>query len=265
MLIEQKVEFSAVLAAALAVYSKSITAGMADLYFAALQQYDLQVVREGLTRHLQDALSGQYAPKPADIIRQIQASTHDGRPEGDEAWSIATTAIDESATAVLTDEIQAALCVAMPLVGMGDRVAARKAFLDAYARLVKASREAGRAASWHVSLGYDVEGRSAAINSAARLGRISQEAAAHHLLQIGSDEKPTADGQAIAGLITGSAPKGKVSTDVREQLAKLRSTLQANSTQVRRSAIEARIASDTELNARADRALGIGDGVEVDQ
>lgn len=261
---DQKAEFSAVLAAAMAVYSKTITAGMADLYFAALQQYDLQVVREGMTRHLQDPLSGQYAPKPADIIRQIQASNHDGRPEGDEAWSIATTAIDERATAVLTDEIQAALCVAQPLIDMGDTIAARKAFLDAYARLVKASRDQGNHAVWHVSLGYDIAGRAVAIQSAARLGRITQQVATHHLNLISTD-KPTADGQAIAGLITGNAPRGKVSVDVREQLEKMRATLRPGASMTKRAEVAVRNQINNELNARADRALGIGDGIEVDQ
>jgi hypothetical protein len=260
MLIEEKPEFSAVLAAALAVYSRPITSGMADLYFSALQQYDMAVVRDALSRHLQDPLAGQYAPKPADVIRQIQASQHDGRPEGDEAWSIAALAFDERATAVLTDEIQAALCVAQPLLDLGDKVAARKAFLDAYARLVKAARADGKAAKWHVSLGHSVEGRTAAIEGAARLGRITQEAASHHLKLIGT-EATTNDGQAIAGLITGNAPRGKVSQNVRENLAKIRASLTAGMEERKAKELACRKQADAELNAKVQKHLGIGDGV----
>ena len=261
MLIDQKPEFSALLATALAVYGKSITTGMADLYFSALHQYDLAVVRDGLSRHMQDPAAGQYMPKPADIIRQIQASHHDGRPEGDEAWSMAVVASDESVTTVLTDEIQGALWVARPLLDMGDKVAARKAFLDAYARLVRVAREQGKAAKWHVSLGQDTQGRALAIEEAARLGRISQEAASQHLAQIGHDQLQSADGQAIAGLITGTSPRGKVSANVREKLAELRNIIAKTSEADRAKAREIERRERAKLNARADQALGIGDGV----
>lgn len=254
---EQKPEFTALLATAVAVYGKTITTGMADLYFSALQQYDLAVVRDGLSRHLQDPAAGQYMPKPADIIRQIQASHHDGRPESDEAWSMAVVASDERITTVLTDEIQGALWVARPLLDMGDKVAARKAFLDSYARLVRAAREQGRSAKWHVSLGHDRQARATAIEDAARLGRISQEAAQQHLLELGHDGAST-DGQAIAGLITGTAPRGQVSTNVREKLAELRASLVSRSTESGADCKERERAEYAELCARTDRVLGVG-------
>jgi hypothetical protein len=265
MLAEQKTEFTTLLATAVAVYGKTITTGMVDLYFAALQQHDLAVVRDGLSRHLQDPVAGQYMPKPADIIRQIQASHHDGRPEGDEAWSMAAVASDESVTTVLTDEIQGALWVAKPLIEMGDMIAARKAFLDAYARLVRVAREQGKQAKWHVSLGQSQQGRAVAIEDAVRLGRITQEAGSKHLLQLGHDSAPvTADGQAIAGLITGNAPRGPVSPGVREQLAKLRASLVNRSAESTAQRKERERAEYAELCARTDRLLGIGDGVAPD-
>lgn len=260
MLNNQKGEFTTLVATAFAVYGKTTTTGIVELYFSALQQYDLQVVRDGIGRHLQDPAAGQYAPKPADIIRQIQSSSHDGRPEGDEAWSMAVVASDESVTTVLTDEIQAALWVARPLLDIGDKVAARKSFLDAYARLVRVAREQGKQAKWHVSLGQDKQGRVVAIESAARLGRFSSDQASAHLAQIGhDDQKATADGQAIAGLLTGSAPRGQISTDVRAKLAELRAVVAKTSDADRTAARAIEIEERNKLNARADAALGIGD------
>lgn len=264
MLTEQKTEFTTLLATAVAVYSKTITTGMVDLYFAALQQHDLAVVRDGLSRHLQDPQAGQYMPKPADIIRQIQASHHDGRPEGDEAWSMAVVASDESVTTVLTDEIQGALWVARPLIEMGDMIAGRKAFLDAYARLVRIAREKGTAATWHVSLGQDAQGRTAAIEDAVRLGRITQAIGSQHLAQLGHDAPATADGQAIAGLITGNAPRGKVSDEVRENLAKLRASLVSRSAEATAQRKERERAEYAELCARSDRLFGIGNATAPD-
>jgi hypothetical protein len=264
MLIEQKPEFTALLATAVAVYGKTITTGMADLYFAALQQHDLAVVRDGLSRHMQDPTAGQYMPKPADIIRQIQASHHDGRPDGDEAWSMAAVASDERVTTVLTDEIQGALWVARPLIDMGDRIAARKAFLDAYARLVRVAREQGKPAKWHVSLGHDTQARAVAIEEAARLGRITQESARQHLVQIGNDSPPAADGQAIAGLITGAAPRGKVSANVREKLAELRASIARSGEADRLAARQFERDEHARVMRQSDKALGLGDGVTRD-
>lgn len=260
MLNNQKAEFTALLATAMAVYGKTITTGMADLYFAALQQHDLAIVREAMNMHLQDPAAGQYQPKPADIIRNIQASSHDGRPEGDEAWSMAVTASDESVTAVLTDEIQGALWVARPLLDMGDKVAARKAFLDAYERLVRVSRQQGKPAKWHVSLGQDPAGRAFAIENAVQLGRIGKDQADQHLARIGCDTAPaSADGQAIAGLITGGPVPKAVSDDVRAKLATLRASLTRTTDATKEAVRKFEREERAKLNAKADELLGIKD------
>lgn len=264
MLNENRTEFTALLATAMAVYGKTITTGMVDLYFSALQRYELDVVREGLNRHLQDPQAGQFAPKPADVIRQIQESHHDGRPEGDEAWSMAILASDEQITTVLTEEIQGALWAARPLLEMGDKIAARKAFLDSYARLVRIAREKGKPAAWHVSLGLSKSGRAEAIDTAVRLGRISHDSGSRYLAEIGFDSAPlTQDGQAIAGLLTGKPIPAGASQAVREKLAALRSVLTTGMVQASTSSKAFDRAERAKRNAIADRVLGIGDGVQA--
>lgn len=77
---------------------------------------------------------------------------------------------DEAATAVLTEEMAQAWGVSRHA---GDRVSARLAFLSAYRRLVSEARDAGIPAKWFPSLGSDPHARAAALDEAARLGRIS--------------------------------------------------------------------------------------------
>ncbi len=48
------------------------------LWWNALKQYDLPAVREGLNRHMQNPDTGQYMPKPADVIKFIGGTTQDG-------------------------------------------------------------------------------------------------------------------------------------------------------------------------------------------
>jgi hypothetical protein len=54
------------------------------MWFLALQRYELEQIRDALSRHVADPVSGQYPPRPADIVRQI-----DGSPDtaASLAWS----------------------------------------------------------------------------------------------------------------------------------------------------------------------------------
>lgn len=250
MIDKDQAEFTALLATAYSVYGKPITKPFADLFFAALKIHDLPVVREGLNRHLQDPAAGQFAPKPADIIRQIQVSNHDGRPEGDEAWSMASAASDERVTAVLTDEIQGALWVCRPLLDIGDKIAARKAFLDAYARLVRASRDQGKPAKWYVSLGQDSSARAVAIEDAVRLGRLPQAEAAKMLVHV-PRETMSGDGAAIAGLLTGSG--AKPSEKLHAKWQELKQSIEKTNREREKAEAEAREQARRELIERADR------------
>lgn len=223
-----------------------------------LRAYDLNAIGLALA-DIRRTARGRFSV--GDILRVL--SQRDGRPQADEAWSIALSASDESATVVLTSEIQMALAAAQPVIDAGDKIGGRRTFIVAYERLVEEARAAAKPCAWQVSLGTDPAQRSAAIEGAARLGRITQEAASHHLALIGSDST-TADGQAIAGLITGNAPRGKVSQNVRENLAKIRASLTAGMEERKAKEREHRKQVNAELNARADKFFGIGDGVMPD-
>lgn len=61
-----------------------------DLAFAALEHYPIGDVRTALSVHVRDPDVGQYAPKPADIVRRISGS---GTDHSTAAWSKVERAI----------------------------------------------------------------------------------------------------------------------------------------------------------------------------
>ncbi|MDH0638216.1 hypothetical protein N5D52_14810 [Pseudomonas sp. GD03860] len=158
----------------------------------------------------------------AAILQRVQAA--DGRPGKDEAWSIALTASDESETVVMTAEIQQAMAAAQPVLDLGDKVGARMAFISAYERLVTKARAEALPTTWSVSLGFDPVRRVTAIESAVRMQLISQEAGTKYLADL-RIAPITTDGQAIAGLLTGTTVQA--SPKLREKLAEVRSIVEA--------------------------------------
>lgn len=58
-----------------AIYGRAkLTASAIELYWRVLERYPLTDVLEGLSRHLADPDAGQFMPKPADVIRNIDGS-----------------------------------------------------------------------------------------------------------------------------------------------------------------------------------------------
>jgi len=221
---DDKGAFTQLLAATMAIYDKQITSGFVDVFFSALGNYPLEVVREALNRHVQDPDGGRFAPKPADLIRQVvSAKASDGRPGRDEAWSIAQRARDESETVMVSDEILGALAIAQPLLDMRDKVAARMAFVEAYDRLVAENRSSGQPFEWNVSLGTDKSRRGPAIEAAKVAGLLPAPRAAA-LLEMHAEERITGDGLAIVALI-GSDKKSLSSDEMRDRWRELRSKI----------------------------------------
>lgn len=138
------------------------------IWWASLQNYDLDNVSEAFSEY---AMRGKFAPKPADILGILDRLLPDGRPGADEAWAMIPK--DEQSSVVMTEEMAEALGVARPLLDDGDKVAARMAFKEAYARIVGANKTAGIKPKWFPSLGADKAGRDLVIAEAVRLGRLS--------------------------------------------------------------------------------------------
>lgn len=72
------------------VYGKQPSDGALKLIFEALQRFDLEQIKQGLTAHINDPKHGDFAPKPADIVRHIEG---DGDSRALAAWSAVDRAI----------------------------------------------------------------------------------------------------------------------------------------------------------------------------
>jgi len=209
---------SAIIATAEAM-GQEMNPGTAAMMAEDLCAYSVPVVRAAL-KACRLEVKGRLSM--ADILQRVQAA--DGRPGKDEAWSIALSAGDESETVVMTAEIRQAMVAAQPILSRRDVVGARMAFNSAYERLVFAARAEANPTTWSVSLGLDPGRRVTAIESAVRMQLITQQAGTQYLADL-RIPPITTDGQAIAGLITGST--AEPSPHLREKLAEVRQIVDA--------------------------------------
>ncbi len=131
----------------------------------------LEAALAGCRRELKGRLS------LAAVLERID----DGHPAPNEAWAVAIQAADERATVVWTTLTQQAWSTALPLVLVGDKIAARPAFLEAYGRLLKEARAARRPATYAPSLGFDAACRHAALSDALAKGLLQHEQVSQHL------------------------------------------------------------------------------------
>lgn len=100
------------------------------------------------------------------VIEEIDQC--DGRPGADAAWAMLP--FDEDQTVVWTTEMQEAWGVASPLMELGDKFGARRAFCEAYEKITERARENGVAPRWEASLGQNPNGREAPLRMAVEKG-----------------------------------------------------------------------------------------------
>lgn len=108
-------------------------------------------------------------------VQDVVSRIDDGRPGADEAWAMIPQ--DESGSVVWSAEMARAFGAALPLLEVGDKIAARMAFKESYARLVGQARDAGIPVIWTPSIGHDPRQREAALQEAVRAGRMTLEQA----------------------------------------------------------------------------------------
>jgi len=79
-----RAQFAEIWTAAYAVYGKQVSDAMLDVVFSALSAYSLKDIRTGLSGHVKNPDSGQFAPKPADVIKHISGNSQSAAGE---AWA----------------------------------------------------------------------------------------------------------------------------------------------------------------------------------
>ncbi len=103
----------------------------------------------------------------ADVVSRVD----DGRPGTEEAWAMIPQ--DEQTSVVWSEEMAQAFGIASPLLEQGDKIGARMAFKEAYAKLVSKARDERLPAKWTPSFGEDKGGGQMAVSEALRHGRLS--------------------------------------------------------------------------------------------
>jgi len=77
MTADDKPAFARLLTDALAFYRQDVSAFTLTVWWAACEAFDMEQVRKGLTAHALDPERGQFAPKPADLMRVLHGTQAD--------------------------------------------------------------------------------------------------------------------------------------------------------------------------------------------
>lgn len=152
----EKHEFLSVMTKIADLYDKKIPKDRVAVYWDALCHRDINDVKMAINKHIQDGDRGRFFPLPADISYQLP-NEQDAWLTADEAW--ATVPKSESDSAAMCDETASALLVANDLINNGDMIAARRAFIDHYNRLVDQAKHENRKPKWFPSYGSEKETR----------------------------------------------------------------------------------------------------------
>lgn len=208
-----------------------------------LSVYPRELLAKAMAR-VRTEHTGRLTPKVIlDRIDEVM-----GRPGANEAWAMASRALDERETVVWTGEMSEAWGVARDVAAGGDMVGARMAFISAYERLVRTARDERRLPEVTVSIGWDGELRGQAVEKAVQLGYLSAEKAAEHLPALGF----TPAFNPVALLAGKVEPTVDAPPAVRARLAQLREDLAAAPERRRLSREQQQRAEEEDLQRRKE-------------
>lgn len=75
MIDQDKREFAQCIRATMGFYGKEVSTEAMVIWYSTLVEFDLADIRRALTMHMRNPDTGQFAPKPADVVRQLQGPT----------------------------------------------------------------------------------------------------------------------------------------------------------------------------------------------
>ncbi len=77
--------FAALLTDVLAFYGQAVSGFALSVWWEACKGFEYEAVQRALSRHATDPERGMFAPKPADVVRQVQGTPTDRAAR---AWSV---------------------------------------------------------------------------------------------------------------------------------------------------------------------------------
>ena len=198
------------------------------LSFNDLDEYPLKYVKRALEIYRK---SNTFTPAVSQIIEIIKDNLGLSHISAEEAWGKAVDSFDEFKTVVWTKEIAQAAAIAAPLYNVKYPFDARKAFTEAYKRIISTTHTPP---IWVECLGFDSKERVKAIENAVVLKRLPEnklkslqiehkpaEISFLQLIDMSSSKTDKNDAKAkISGLKTAIFTKGKGDFDT--ELAILR-------------------------------------------
>ena len=95
MTLDDHSRFIALLADVQAFYGKDLSEFAGCVWWEAMKPYDFEAVADALNRHCVNPDSGQFAPKPADVVKMLGGSTQDAALV---AWSKVDRGVREVGT-----------------------------------------------------------------------------------------------------------------------------------------------------------------------
>lgn len=72
-----KTRFAQLITDVMAFYKQDVSTFALSVWWQACERYDFEQVSKALTQHAMDADRGQFAPKPADLVRQLEGTATD--------------------------------------------------------------------------------------------------------------------------------------------------------------------------------------------
>ena len=171
-------------AATAEMLGKSFTDHQLILFAESVEKYDQKQFMDALRRVREECKFFSLA----EVISRID----DGRPDPEEAWSLVR--FDDSETMVMNDDIGKAMGVARAAYEEGDKLGAKLAFKEKYAKVVAEARANAKPVNWFMSLGSNASGYAEPVNAALAAGRIDKKTAKQCL--------PLFDDGVVAGMLT---------------------------------------------------------------
>lgn len=86
-------------------YGKKLTAPVIGIWLQAMRGYDLHAISDALGRHAMNPDSGQFLPKPADVVRMIDGGTVDSALVAWSKFDRAVRSVGPYMTVVFDDPI----------------------------------------------------------------------------------------------------------------------------------------------------------------
>ena len=77
MLESDKTELLRIISDVHKFYRQDCTTFALGVWWQTMQQFDLGAVKDALGRHAMNPDTGQFLPKPADVVKMLQGSTND--------------------------------------------------------------------------------------------------------------------------------------------------------------------------------------------